>query len=443
MNKILVTTDHGDWLFLTKDEFLTLHRENISSGSELFQRLYSAGVIIDENNIEKIIKKYRKRYWFLFQATSLHIIIPTLRCNLKCDYCHASSKKINQKRYDLSRRTAKNIVDFIFQSPSKRIVIEFQGGEPLANFEIVKFVIEYANNLNQGIGKDLSFALVTNLSLMDRPKMNYLINNKIGICTSLDGPKELHNSQRGNTYDTTVHWINEFNAEYRRRGMKLRLNALPTITKKSLQFGDRIIKEYTDLGLSTIHLRTLNPLGCAKKSWSRIGYEAEEFIEYWKKNIDYIINKFDQSDNEQINKIRERMADFILHKLIDSDPNYFELRSPCGAAIGQLLYNYDGNIFTCDEARMLNDDLFKLGNVNNSLYAEIFSPDGVRNIISASTNDSYPCEICAYKPYCGICPVCNYSEQCKLNIDINSSSRCKVLKSQFDYLFQRMLEKNS
>ncbi len=439
-DKILITTDNGSWVFLNEEEFGMLKKDNVSDNLGLFNLLEDKGVIVTEKNKSDIIDLWRKRYHYLIQGTSLHIVIPTLRCNQKCVYCHASSKPINAKEYDMDEKTAKAIVDFIFQSPSKGITIEFQGGEPLLRFDIVKYITEYAKKLNEIYKKNLFLSIVTNLTLMDEEKLNYLIENGISICTSFDGPDFLHNKNRGffcnaGTYSYVNKWVKRIQEEYEKRKIGNRkANALITITKDSLKYPREIIDEYLKLKLTDIHLRFLNNLGDARKVWGEINYSSEEFINFWKKSMDYIL---------EINKkgyiIRERAALIILRKIFTGvDPNYMDMRSPCGAIIGQMAYTPKGDIFSCDEARMISEDLFKLGNVEKNSYKDILSSEQTCSIVSSSINDCQICDFCVYKPYCGICPVCNYAEQGSIIVKIPKTARCKIYKAQFTYLFSRL-----
>ena len=124
------------------------------------------------------------------------------------------------------------------------------------------------------------------------------------------------------------------------------------------------------------------------------------------------------------------------------DPNYLELRSPCGAAIGQIAYNYNGDIYTCDEARMIEDDLFLLGSVLDDEYKDVVTCDKACAVINASINDQYICNNCAYKPYCGICPVCNYAEQGSVIGKITQTSRCRIFMEQFDWVIKEKFINN-
>jgi len=439
-DKYLIITDHGSYTFLTKNEYGSLQSGNIIKNKKLFDSLKEKGIILNETNINKIIDKFKEKNAFLFQGTSLHIIIPTLRCNQKCIYCHASSKALNAKDFDMDKKTAKKVIDFIFQSPSEAITIEFQGGEPLLNFPIVKFIIEYARKLNKKYKKSLLFTIVTNLSLMDNKKFEYFIKNNIVICTSLDGHELLNDRNRvfasgEGTYNILTKWINKIQKRYKKRKVRYLLGALITITRDSLNFPKEIVNSYVNFGLRTIHLRFLNNLGDARPLWNKISYSAEEFIDFWKKAVDYIIKL-----NKKGILINERTANIMLRKILTGkDPNFVDLRTPCGAAIGQLAYNYNGDIYTCDEGRMISEDLFVLGNVKNNSYKEILTSEQTCGIIAASVNDVFICDNCVYKPYCGLCPICNYAEQGSIIGKIPETNRCKIFKAQFDYIFDKLL----
>ncbi|MAE42726.1 His-Xaa-Ser system radical SAM maturase HxsB [Candidatus Woesearchaeota archaeon] len=433
-DKYFITTDHGSNCVLSEDEFKKLKQNKIDKN--LKSKLTEREIIINEFNLTEAIRLTRNRNSFLYSGTSLHIIVITLRCNLNCIYCHASPKSLEKKEFDMDKETAKKTVDFIFQSPSKGITIEFQGGEPLLNWDVVKQVIEYARGKNKEAKKTLMITIVSNLTKMDEEKMKYLIDNDVIVCTSLDGPKELHDYNRrflnGSSNDHVVKWIKRFNEEYKKKGIKnKKIGALVTLTRKSLKYPKEIVDEYVRLGLSDIHMRFLNNLGVAKQAWSDISYSVQDYLTFWKKAVEYI-----ETLKKKGVKINERMVSIMINKMNNEfDPDYLDLRSPCGAAIGQLAYNHDGKIYTCDEGRMLGEDnLFLLGNVMEDNYKDIITSNKACAVINASINDQYACNDCAYKPYCGICPVCNYTEQGNVIAKISQTGRCKIYMEQFNWV---------
>ena len=135
----------------------------------------------------------------------------------------------------------------------------------------------------------------------------------------------------------------------------------------------------------------------------------------------------------------ERSARIFLTKILsDNDLNYLDLRSPCGAGIGQLVYNYDGNIYVCDEARMIEDSPFQIGNVKTDKLKDIVSHSSTRTTCLASCLDGLYCDYCAYKPYCGVCPVCNYSDNGNIFFKALYSQKCKINMAILDYLFMKL-----
>lgn len=137
-------------------------------------------------------------------------------------------------------------------------------------------------------------------------------------------------------------------------------------------------------------------------------------------------------------QIRERYVNLILHKILThQDPNFLDFRSPCGAVIGQLAYNYNGDIYCCDEGR--NFDMFKLGNVEKHSYKDIVTSTLSQQIIKSSIIENYICDNCVYKPYCGVCPVLNYAEEGNIIPKLGQNSRCKLFKVMFDYVFDKLI----
>ncbi len=441
--QVLITNDIGRFLLLTHDEFDQMLSGTSESGSALYQRLLRQDFMRHRDMVNRMSEIYRYRYDYLDAGPTLHIMIITLRCNYTCQYCHASREPMGKHEFDMSIETARKVVDLIFETTNEAINIEFQGGEPLANWDVLKFVVEYATEKNKQANKDLAFTLVSNLSLMDEEKMAYLIEHEVYMCTSLDGPRDLHEHNRictaDSSYDQTVNWIRKFQVEYLKRGFNpdtFHVDALMTTTRQSLPLWKEIIDEYVDLGLKSIHFRSLNPFGFVKKTWNKIGYSADEFIDFYKKAFDYII-ELNLNGVEMI----ERAASIHLTKILtDRDPNYMEQRSPCGAGIGQVAYNYNGQVFTCDEGRMMahmGDDLFLMGDVQTDSYQQLMESEPVRSLVMASIQDGLPlCSECAYMPYCGVCPIYNYSTQGDIFGQMPNNDRCKVAMAMFDHLFE-------
>ena len=436
----IVTNIFGEFLFINERYFSYLIKGQVDKIpiEKLNRTDFTLNNITDDQ-----INKYASRNSFLFNGPSLHIIIATLRCDHRCIYCQASSKSKDMSGWDMSRETAKEVVDCIFNFPSKDIVIEFQGGEPLLNFKTVSFVIDYALSKNKSYKKKLVFSLVSNFSFMNNQKLKFFMDHDVSLCTSLDGPEEIHNKNRTvsnkelNSYRNTTYWIKELNKMNCQSGYKYKVSALTTITKSSLTHAKDIVDEFLSLGLHVLHLRPINPFGAHKKNIKdSLGFTSEVFIEFYREALDYIIRL-----NLEGKKIVERTALIFLKKIFSStDPNYMDLRSPCGAGVGQLAYNYNGDVYSCDEGRMLSagsgDELFRLGNVFKDNLNHLIDNETVKSLSLASCLDNVPkCVDCVYKPYCGICPIYNYSETGNIFSCSSNQARCKINSGILDYIF--------
>jgi len=345
----------------------------------------------------------------------------------------------------MSRATAARSVDAAFSSPNKKISIEFQGGEALLNWPVLVETVLYAKKINLKKGKDLALSVVTNLSLMDEAKFRFLVREEVSVCTSLDGPAGLHDANRkwsgGSSHCKAVYWLKRFSAAAAKDGRADALpSALMTTTRLSLKDPRGIVDEYRALGLGGIFLRPLSPIGYAGGMWADIGYGPNDFLGFYSSCLDYIMKV-----NGRGEKFIERNAALLARKILRAeDPNFLDLRSPCGAGIGQLAYNFNGDVYTCDEGRMVaacGDDFFRLGNVRKEKFRELITAPAARVCAMASCLENQPyCARCAFKPFCGVCPVHNYSVQGSPWGNIRNGSWCALQKGMFKAVFS-LLEK--
>ncbi len=446
-SRYLLTNDIGQYVFLELEDFKGMLKGELDKSTDVYSELWRKGFLKrDLSEYEAINSQYADSKRSLFSGPGLHIIVVTLRCNQNCIYCQAQAKGMKDKSLDMDRETAKKAVDSAFSSPRDTITIEFQGGEPLANWDVVKYIVEYARKKEEETKKTAVFSLVSNLSLMDEEKFNFCIENMVGLCTSLDGPKELHNKNRpfpgGDSYEDTARWVKKYQERrVKERRMKreiTNIGALATITKESLSYPKEIINEYLSMGFRAIHLRPVSYLGYSSgKFRDQMGYNIDDFLIFWEKSVEHIINL-----NNSGTFFMERGLQIMLAKIITRiDPGYTDLSSPCGAVIGQVLYDYNGDIYTCDEGRMLDDDTFKIGNLNNCNYENIISSDVTQAVVTASILENQGCDMCVYKPYCGVCPVKNYSQYGTLFPAIRDTEWCKYHMRQFDYIFENIDKK--
>lgn len=439
--EVLITNDFGDYAFLTKEEFTDFVTDRVDPNSELFDLLSKKGFIAagDPNVfINGRIGDLRGIKGYLFSSTALHIFAVTNTCNQNCVYCQAKAPG-SRLNGIMDAETGKKAIEVAMQSPNPNLTFEFQGGEPLLNFDVILEMINHSRELNETYHKNIEYTIVTNLIALDDRKLQALIDNNVSICTSLDGCEVVHNHNRkllsgAGTYSHVRKAIQKVREAGRHIG------AIETTTRFSLDYPEEIVDEYVNLELGGIFLRPLTPLGFAKSDWEKIGYSPEEFMEFYKRAFMHIL---------EINKngilFPELHATYFLRKILHGDAdNYMELRSPCGAGIGQMSYYYNGNVYTCDEGRMMGeagDNTFLLGNVHTDSYDTMVGRKTCKATCAASVVESLPnCCDCAYHPYCGVCPVVAYSSSGDIFPTEPFDFRCRVYKGIQDILFRLLQE---
>lgn len=439
----LLTNDVGHHVQLSDKDFLDYLEGRIEDTHPAWGELQQKGFLRKWLDFAQLVSDYRKKNSFLFTGAPLHIMVTTLRCNHKCLYCHSSVVGMDQIDKDMSVATARRAVDLVFQCPNPSVAIEFQGGEPMVNWPVIKFVTRYAKLKNEASGRGLFLALVSNFSLMDEERFQFLVQEGVSMCTSLDGPAEVHDRNRifagGNSHAETARWIRRFMDYTSPTGRRAhKPGALMTTTRLSLAHGDAIIDEYLRLGLPGIFIRPLSPIGFARRSWDKIGYTTSEFLAFYRRMLERIIEI-----NRAGTPFHERLARTLLVKILCRvDPVYVDMRSPSGAALGVISYDYDGSIYTGDEARMLAQEgtrTFRVGHVSETSYNEILEHPTVRATAVATLLDNQPvCSQCAYKPYCGQDATYNLQTQSNLWGRMADNGRCELYMGIFDILFEKL-----
>ena len=306
------------------------------------------------------------------------------------------------------------------------------------NFPVLKHIVLYTEE--RAGDKAIRFNLVSNLTLLTDEMIEFIVEHHISVSTSLDGDMFLHNKNRPypgfNSYEQ---W--KRNYERLRESLGHSIGAIQTTTRFSLSRVHELVDQYVEDGFSRVFIRPLTPLGYAASRWEEIGYTAEEFLSFYRNVFSYILEK----EKQGIHVVEGHAAIFLDKILNQRAGNYTELTSPCGAALGQLAYNYDGKIYTCDEGRMLaemGDHTFQVGTVNSE-YAELFQSPTCKATATASCLECIPqCAECAYSPYCGTCPVLTYFETKSIFSSQPNGYKCKIYKGMLDVLFE-ILHRNA
>lgn len=410
--EVVITNAVGEFSYLSRDKLDSLVNHQLHPDDPDYQHLRARHFLRESNDhaaIELLALKTRTKLHRLANFTNLHLFVVSLRCDHTCQYCQVSRQSEDKAAFDMSQATADKALDMVFRSPNPAIKIEFQGGEPLLNFELIKYVVEKAEERNKNEKRDLEFVIATTLSLATTEILEYCRDHKIYLSSSLDGPEDLHNKNRPRPgRDSYVKFVDGLKRARDIVGYDS-VSALMTTSPSSLGRVKEIIDEYIKHGFDSIFLRHLSPYGFAKKTKIYEGYNVEKWLDFYREGLGYILEL-----NKKGIRFTEQYSSILLTKMLTAnDPGFVDLMNPSGAGIAAVVFNYDGDIYASDESRMLHemgDSSFRLGNVHKNSYEEIFASDALLSALEDSFTSSIPmCSDCAFEQWCGADPVFHHA----------------------------------
>lgn len=412
--RYVLTNFAGEYVVLPKQTVVRLVRHELDMSSDVYEELASKHFVLGGDSdvaLDLLAVKYRTKQSLLANFTSLFMYVVTLRCDHSCPYCQVSRQSVDRHAYDMKPEVADEAIDFMFRSPSRSIKVEFQGGEPLLNFPLISRVVEHVESRNESEGRDLQFVIATNLAPLTDEMLAFCREHEILISTSLDGPRALHNLNRPRPGGDSHQLAEQGIRRVREALGHDRVSALMTTTAASLSAPAEIVDEYVRQGFSCIFLRPLSPYGFAVKTGLVRKYTVEEWLEFYRAALAHIIGL-----NLRGIPFREEYSSLILRKMLTPYPTgYVDLQSPAGIGIAGLVFNYDGEIYASDEARMLaetGDRRFRLGRLADDSFEDVMLSDALVDVLSETMTEGVPmCVDCGFQPYCGSDPVYHHATQ--------------------------------
>jgi His-Xaa-Ser system radical SAM maturase HxsB len=436
----LITSEFGTWMFLHPQEFDQFVRWPITEVDRSLRcRLRDRHFIVDPTRLDGEIASYCRKYGNYFDGPSLFVIGTTQTCNLYCEYCQANATPEHVGHVTFSGETIARIIDFILSCPGKYAHVEFQGGEPLLEFSAIRKFIYGFEQRHEEHTKRIRFIVSTNLTLLTDAMIRFFIEHDVRIVGSIDGPEQVHDDQRrypdgrGSHEDAIAGFTRAATAG-------ASLDIIAVATRNSVGNIEAIVDQFADLGSREFLLNWPQRNGRAleQRCWDRIGLTGEEYFRLWKAAIEYIAARY--RDREP--PFRERYLQLALYKILTPyTPDFMDWRSPCGAAIGQLSFDHDGNIYPCDEAR--GDSRLRIGNVHGDNFGDVIERQLTQRIISSSLLENGVCDACVYKPFCGLCPVLAFKSGGEFHSFQEFANRCQFYTGLFDYVFLKILDGDS
>ena len=353
-----------------------------------------------------------KRYGEI-KALCLHICHD---CNLKCQYCFADEGTYHTRsRAHMSFEVGKNAIDFLVKHSGKRhnLEVDFFGGEPLMNYEVVKQIVEYARSIEKKVDKEFSFTMTTNCILLDKQKAEWLNKEMNNIVLSIDGRKEVHDLVRKtitgvSCYDTILK-----NAQYLRsiRGNKS-YYVRGTFTAKNLDFANDVI--------------ALNDAGFDQISMEPVVTDIED-LKITEEMIPTILKEYERLAEIYIERRQTDKWFNFFHFMIDLDqgPCVVKRLTGCGAGCEYLAVTPTGDIFPCHQFAENKD--YYMGNVFDKELNLNISKNFAANIVTNKPQ----CSECEAKYYCsGGCCANNLNYAGSINTPYDIS--CQMMKKRFE-----------
>lgn len=425
-DSILFTDDAGGF-FAADSSFLDRYiSDRLHESDHSF--LAAQGHPVDEGDVSSFTG-FASRWARRINPTrsmSYVILVPTLRCNLMCDYCQVSRAAETAKGFDWDEVQLQQVLDFLGGLKTSSIKVEFQGGEPLLRLDHLEAVRAFC----RARFSSAEFVVCTNLQRVSEEAWVFLSSEDTHVSTSFDGTSDLHQRQR--TKDDTLH--NAFHSNLNRALRTLgseRVSALPTIDPMAPPEPLDVIKSFAKLGLNSIYLRRINYQGFARKKFG-FDQSLQAWQTYYRRFVENLIAFNLTADTP----IEEFYLSHILRRILrGGHDGHVDLRNPNWLGTDYLVIDFDGTFYPTDEARMVS----RVGRIDLSIGSLSKGLNQVRVDAlnqGVSNFDDPDCIHCAYKPYCGLDPVDDLSRYGRIDLPRHLTDHCQSHLALFDFAFE-------
>ena len=320
--------------------------------NECFDQVVSlkdAGKLFAPDVFEPMAGKLKEKTAGVVKALCLHV---AHTCNLNCAYCFASQGKYNGERAVMSFEVGKRALDFLVENSGTRrnLEVDFFGGEPLMNFQVVKDLVAYARSIEKEHNKNFRFTLTTNGVLVDDEVIEFANKECSNVVLSLDGRKEVHDRFRVDhagrgSWDVIVPKFQKFvearqGKDYYMRG---------TFTHNNPDFL-KDIQTMLDLGFTEL---SMEPVVCAPGDPSELTEEDQKIV----------MEQYEKLAELMLQRDKEGKPFTFYHYMIDlaGGPCIYKRISGCGSGTEYMAVTPWGDLYPCHQ--FVGDEKFKLGDI--------------------------------------------------------------------------------
>ncbi len=358
-------------------------------------QLFSPEILCDEGSIKAPIK-----------AMCLNVAHD---CQLRCLYCFASHGDFGGDRCLMDERTAKNSIDFLILNSNERynLEVDFFGGEPIMNFEVIKRTVEYARKMEKIHDKNFRFTVTTNGLGLDDDKIDFLNSEMSNIVMSLDGRKEVNDFMRvtssgSGCYDII---IENFLKIVKKRGNK-DYYIRGTYTNRNVDFAKDVIHLY-NLGFKKISLEPVVIDDCFEYSLSDL-------------DMDKVEQEYDILSEWYYNtkKVDPELLFFHFNVDFNNTTCLTKRLKGCGCGNDYIAVAPDGNIYPCHQ--FVGKPEYLMGNVNSNIF-----DNNIKNQFVKMHKESITkCSSCWFKRWCSPCLASGCNKKIRSKVLECASSVC-------------------
>ena len=327
--------------------------EEIAECLESIEELKKAGKLFKEDTFEPMAGDLKKKSAGIVKALCLHV---AHTCNLNCSYCFASQGNYHGDRAVMSLEVGKRALDFLIENSKGRrnLEVDFFGGEPLMNFDMIKELVAYARKREKEENKNFRFTLTTNGVLVDDDVIDFANKEMSNVVLSLDGRKEVHDRFRVD-YNGKGSWekiVPKFQHFVEKRGNK-NYYMRGTFTHANPDFVNDI-EEMLRLGFTEL---SMEPVVCA----------ADDPSALTKEDLPIVLEQYEKLAFLMLEKRKEGKPFTFYHYMLDlkSGPCIYKRISGCGSGTEYMAVTPWGDLYPCHQ--FVGDEKFKLGDIWNGV----------------------------------------------------------------------------
>lgn len=377
------------------------------------KELKKEGKLFAEDTFSPIATAFKEKSGNVIKALCLHV---AHTCNLNCSYCFASQGKYHGDRAVMSFEVGKRALDFLIENSGTRrnLEVDFFGGEPLMNWQVVKDLVKYARSIESQYNKNFRFTLTTNGVLIDDDVIEFCNKEMSNVVLSLDGRKEIHDRLRVD-YAGNGSWdkiVPKFQKLVKARGDKS-YYIRGTFTHANPDFM-KDIQAMLDLGFTEL---SLEPVVCGETDEARLTDE----------DIKIVCQQYEELAQLMLQRKKEGRPFTFYHYMIDltGGPCVYKRVSGCGSGTEYMAVTPWGDLYPCHQ--FVGEEKFKLGDIFNGVTNNELR-EKFRKCNVYSKNE---CADCWAKLYCsGACAANAYHA----SGDINGvyPSGCELFKKRIE-----------